>query len=56
MLLGSGLVFSLPTSLSLLTLYYWPYTFAGNTPGGNDDEDIDFDDLTARFEALKKRK
>jgi len=28
----------------------------GNTPGGNDDEDIDFDDLTARFEALKKRK
>jgi len=29
----------------------------GNTPqGGADDEDIDFDDLTKRFEALKKKK
>lgn len=28
----------------------------GNTPGNQDDEEIDFDDLTARFEALKKRK
>ena len=24
--------------------------------GGDDDEDIDFDDLTRRFEALKKKK
>ena len=28
----------------------------GNTPQGNDDDDIDFDDLTKRFEALKKKK
>jgi len=30
----------------------------GNTPGGGqgDDEEIDFDDLTKRFEALKKKK
>ena len=30
----------------------------GNTPQGGpgDDEDIDFDDLTKRFEALKKKK
>ena len=36
----------------------------GNTPdngkggenGGEDDEEIDFDDLTRRFEALKKKK
>ena len=28
----------------------------GNTPHGGDDDDIDFDDLTKRFEALKKKK
>lgn len=29
----------------------------GNTPDGkDDDDDIDFDDLTRRFEALKKKK
>ena len=28
----------------------------GNTPPGGQDEDIDFDDLTKRFEALKKKK
>ena len=30
----------------------------GNTPQGGpgDDDDIDFDDLTKRFEALKKKK
>merc|ERR1719483_782478 len=28
----------------------------GNTPQGGADDDIDFDDLTKRFEALKKKK
>lgn len=28
----------------------------GNTPQGGGDDDIDFDDLTKRFEALKKKK
>ena len=28
----------------------------GNTPHDDEDDDIDFDDLTKRFEALKKKK
>lgn len=33
-----------------------PLGSKGNTPGGGADDDIDFDDLTKRFEALKKKK
>lgn len=33
-----------------------PLGSKGNTPSGGQDDDIDFDDLTKRFEALKKKK
>jgi len=50
---------NLPDMLDLPALPTVPLDtpLGGNTPqGGGDDDDIDFDDLTKRFEALKKKK
>jgi len=50
---------NLPDMLDLPSLPAVPVDtpLDGNTPqGGDNDEDIDFDDLTKRFEALKKKK
>jgi len=50
---------TLPDMLDLPSLPAVPIDtpLGGNTPqGGGEDDDIDFDDLTKRFEALKKKK
>jgi len=50
---------NLPDMLDLPSLPAVPVDtpLDGNTPqGGGEDDDIDFDDLTKRFEALKKKK
>ena len=40
----------------LLLLSFYPITTSFMFQDAADDEDIDFDDLTKRFEALKKKK